>query len=98
MTVDIEKNGGEVKIRLSGKLDTKSAMKIDKEIKETLKGADSAVLDLAELTYVSSSGLRTILGIYKMMNGRMTIKNVRSNIMELFEITGFGSAMNIGNL
>lgn len=98
MTVDIEKNGGEVTIRLSGKLDTKSAMKIDKEIKETLKGADSAVLDLAELTYVSSSGLRTILGIYKMMNGRMTIKNVRSNIMELFEITGFGFAMNIGNL
>lgn len=98
MTVDIEKNGGEVTIRLSGKLDTKSAMKIDKEIKETLKDADSAVLDLAELTYVSSSGLRTILGIYKMMNGRMTIKNVRSNIMELFEITGFGSAMNIGNL
>ena len=98
MTVDIEKNGGEVTIRLSGKLDTKSAMKIDMEIKETLTGADSAVLDLAELTYVSSSGLRTILGIYKMMNGRMTIKNVRSNIMELFEITGFGSAMNIGNL
>ena len=51
--------------------------------------------DLADLEYVSSAGLRVILMVQKNMKGNFVLKNVKPEIMEIFEITGFADILTI---
>lgn len=58
MKITIE-NGKETVINLSGQLDTLTSVDLEKEIAPILQGeAQTVVLDGAELTYISSAGLR----------------------------------------
>lgn len=55
-------------------------------------------LDLSNLTYISTEGLREILRAQKIINGlggSMTVRNVNREIMEVFEMTGFVKFLNI---
>lgn len=96
--MEIIKSGNESKlnIALSGRLDTSTAPQFEEEVR-TLNGVTELVLDFEGLTYVSSAGLRVILAAQKTMNkqGSMKVVNVNSDIMEVFEITGFVDILNI---
>lgn len=91
MEINKNQNGTELTISLSGRLDTTTAPVFEEEIKNSLDNVAKLILDFKELEYVSSAGLRVILFAQKVMNkqGEMLIKNVCSDIMEVFEITGF---------
>lgn len=91
MKINKNQNGTELTISLSGRLDTTTAPVFEEEIKNSLDNVAKLVLDFKELEYVSSAGLRVILFAQKVMNkqGKMFIRNVCSDIMEVFEITGF---------
>ena len=80
-----------VTFTLEGRLDTITAPQLETEIKEAISGAESLVLDLKNLDYISSAGLRVILSAQKIMNvqGKMKIINVQPAVMEVFEVTGF---------
>lgn len=85
-------------ISLEGRLDTITAPELENEINNAFEGITQVNLDFASLDYISSAGLRVILGIQKQMNkqgGEMIIKNVCPEIMDVFEITGFSDIMNI---
>lgn len=77
-------------ITILGRLDTMTAPEFEKEV-ENLEGAKEIILDLKELDYLSSAGLRILLKMQKTMIGKgsMKLRNVKPNIMEIFEITGF---------
>ncbi len=79
------------------KIDTNTAPELDKEITSSLDGIANLVLDMKDLNYISSSGLRVLLSAHKTMlrKGSMVIKNVGSRVMEVFEITGFDCILNI---
>lgn len=67
MKITIE-NGKETVISLSGQLDTLTSIDLEKEIAPILQGeAQTVVLDGAELTYISSAGLRLLLTLQKGM-------------------------------
>ena len=53
--------GTKLTVYLSGKLDTESAPKLNAELAGSLGGITELVLDMTELQYVSSAGLRTLL-------------------------------------
>ena len=91
MTMDIKINGCEAVITLAGRLDTVTAPQLDKAISEDIQDAKSLVLDLKEIEYISSAGLRVLLSTQKIMKnqGTMKVKNVCPEIMEVFDITGF---------
>ena len=91
MTIDKIKNGNELTIKLSGRLDTITAPNLEAELKTCLEGINGLVFDLAGLEYVSSAGLRTLLMAQKTMNrlGSMKIVNVCEEVQEIFDITGF---------
>lgn len=91
------KNESALSLALEGRLDTTTAPQLEAEVKNSLDGVTDLTLDFAKLEYVSSAGLRVILSAQKTMNkqGKMVIKNVSEEIMEVFEITGFSDILTI---
>ena len=98
MKITIE-NGKETVINLSGQLDTLTSVDLEKEIAPILQGeAQTVVLDGAELTYISSAGLRLLLRLQKGMKnkgGSFRLKNIQNEIMEILNITGFSHILTI---
>ena len=84
-------------VALEGRLDTTTAPELEEALKDELEKVDSITCDFEKLEYISSAGLRVLLTAQKTMNakGAMTICNVNSDIMEVFDITGFGDILTI---
>ena len=97
MTIEIKRNAEETIIKLVGRLDTTTAPALDKTINEDIAGTKNLVLDVKELEYISSAGLRVLLGAQKKMQkiGSMKVTNVREEVMEVFEMTGFADILTI---
>ena len=95
MTIEIKRNAEETIIKLVGRLDTTTAPALDKTINEDIAGTKNLVLDVKELEYISSAGLRVLLGAQKKMQkiGSMKVINVRDEVMEVFEMTGFADIL-----
>ena len=91
MTIEIKKNADELVLEITGRLDTITAPALDKTINENLGEIKSLILDFKNLEYISSAGLRVLLSTQKKLQekGTMKLKNVREEVMEVFEITGF---------
>ena len=87
----------ELIVALEGRLDTTTAPELEAELNKSLKEIQTFVLDLKELDYISSAGLRVILKAQKVMNtqGSMKLINVSDEIMEVFDITGFVDILTI---
>ena len=80
-------NGTEVTMKLVGWLDTKAAPDLKEEV-DKLEEDKSLVLDLAELEYVASFGLRQFVATYKKLNGKMVLRNVPENILGILKTMG----------
>ncbi len=97
MNINKSVNGNELTLALEGRLDTATSPTLEAELKNSLEGIGKLVFDFAALEYLSSAGLRVLLGAQKIMNkqGEMTVKNVNETIMEIFEVTGFCDVLTI---
>ena len=97
MTINIKKNVNETTIEVAGRLDTITAPVLEKTVNENISGIQSLVLDLKGLEYISSAGLRVLLGAQKKMQkvGSMKLTGVCENVMEVFEMTGFADILTI---
>lgn len=78
-------------LALDGRLDTNTAPDLETELKASLDGVETLIMDMDTLAYLSSAGLRVILAAQKQMNkqGKMIVRNVNDMVMEVFEVTGF---------
>ena len=90
-------DGTALTVALEGRLDTVTAPQLEGELRSAVNGVSELIFDLGALDYVSSAGLRVLLSAQKVMNkqGTMTIRNVKPEIMEIFEVTGFTDILNI---
>ncbi|MBR1384324.1 MAG: STAS domain-containing protein [Ruminococcus sp.] len=97
MTITKTTEGSKLIIALEGRLDTTTAPQLEQELEKSIGGVSELLFDLSGLEYVSSAGLRVLLSAHKIMmkQGEMTIKNVREEIMEIFDVTGFVDILNI---
>ena len=95
MTIDIKKNPEETIIEIVGRLDTITAPALDKTINEDLGDTQNLILDLKGMEYISSAGLRVLLGAQKKMQkiGSMKVIHVCEEVMEVFEMTGFADIL-----
>jgi len=84
---------------LIGRIDTNTSADFQKQLEEYYtKEGFSLILDFENLDFVSSAGLRVLLLIQKKANalkGKMVIKNVKPEIQEVFEMTGFSGILTI---
>lgn len=97
MTIEMKKNAGETVLEVSGRLDTTTAPALDKVIQEDLGDTTALVLDLKELEYISSAGLRVVLSAQKKMQkiGSMKLINVCEEVLEVLDMTGFADILTI---
>lgn len=97
MEIIKEANGDELIIKVVGRLDTNSSPKLEEEIKNIDESVTTLILDFEQLIYVSSSGLRIVLGLQKSMSkkGKLIIRNLNDIVKEIFDITGFSSILTI---
>lgn len=91
MTIEIKKIIEDAIIEISGRIDTITAPELEKTIEEDLDGIKNLVLDIKGVEYISSAGLRVLLAAQKKISksGTMKVTNVCSEVMEVFELTGF---------
>jgi anti-sigma B factor antagonist len=79
-------------LHLSGRLDTSAAPQLERKIIQWTNKVIAITLDLANLIYISSVGLRVLLQTKKIMNakgGNFIIKNLTDPVRDVFEMTGF---------
>ena len=97
MTIEIQKREQETTIEVVGRLDTITAPVLEKTINENIGSIESLILDLKGLEYISSAGLRVLLGAQKKMQrvGSMKLTGVCEDVMEVLEMTGFADILTI---
>ena len=79
-------------VKLVGRLDAKAARDAEAAFAEIVNQAPNVALDMAELDYIASSGLRILKrlrGDVRANGGALTVRNVQDDVMEIFEMTGF---------
>ena len=89
MNFEFTKSNGAVTVSLEGRLDTVTAPELESALGGYYEGAESLVFDCEKLVYVSSAGLRVLLGAHKRMKGAMKLTGVGELVMEVLEMTGF---------
>ena len=89
--------GTSLTVALEGRLDTTTSPQLEGELRTAVNGITELIFDMSQLNYISSAGLRVLLSAQKVMNrqGSMKICNVKPEIMEIFDVTGFTDLLDI---
>ena len=98
MTITKTLEGSVLTIALEGRLDTQTSPELEKVLDSSLDSVESLRFDFTGLEYISSAGLRVLLSSQRTMNrqnGNMVVSNVNSNIMDVFQVTGFEDILTI---
>ena len=96
LNLNLINRGTEGELVMIGRLDSNTAVEAEKVIDELTGRFDTLILDMKELDYISSAGLRILKKAYMAMrrkDGRLQLKNVNKLVMEVFEVTGFAGLL-----
>ena len=90
LNVEKSMNGQELVVELEGRLDTLTSPQLEDAISEDVKKAESVLIDMGKLEYISSAGLRVIVALDIEMSEKegLTLKNVSRPIMDILDMTG----------
>ena len=97
MTYTMERDGSLLCVRVSGRLDIQSSPVLEEALEGQLEGVSQLTIDLAEVEYVSSMGLRLLLALRKRMSkqGAMQVAGANGAVRELFDETGFSNILTL---
>lgn len=98
MQIEREKQEEKLTLKLSGRLETSTAPIMQEIVEKELEDVTELRIDMENLEYVSSAGLRVLLSATKKMNTKgksMVVYHASEDVMEVFEITGFNEILNI---
>lgn len=88
-----------IEIKTAAKINASSAPELEEQMNQALASGESEiVVNMEDTTYLSSVGLRVFASAQKKVNadGRtMVLTNVRKQILEIFEVTGFVGVLTI---
>lgn len=76
-------------------MDTQNAPALEQALSELGPDTGHLVLDLGELEYTSSAGVRQIVAAHKQMKGEMTLRNVRTEVLDVPTMTGIARKLHI---
>ncbi len=86
-------------LRPQGLLDAAGAPKLEEELKQRIaKGESRLIVDLTEISYISSNGLRVLLTALKTARkngGALKLCGMNARLAEIFEMVGFDQVFEI---
>ena len=97
MNIQLTNQHGEAILTLGGRLDTAVSRETSAEIDKQLSSAgtiNQLTVDIADLDYISSSGLRILLTLAKRYE-KFKIIEVSNKIYDVFNMTGFTKIMTV---
>ncbi|HLZ13654.1 MAG TPA: STAS domain-containing protein [Candidatus Acidoferrum sp.] len=99
MEIKQETRGNVKVVGLCGRLDANSSQAVEKQLQAFMdQGEERLVLDLTELTYISSLGLRVFIAVAKSVrnvNGKLALAGLNNHIYEIFKIARFTNIFSI---
>lgn len=97
MIINTERDNAVTVLKLQGRLDTTTAPELEAAIGNEGEALKKLILDMKELDYISSAGLRVLLTAHKKMmkQGELKVINVTEPVMDVFEMTGFSDILEI---
>ena len=96
MEIKTKSEGGKLTIAVSGRIDTVTAPELEAGLK--FGDATCVVLDIGDVPYMSSAGLRLLLAAHKTMlgkGGEFQVANVQPSVRDVLDITGFSDILNL---
>lgn len=83
----------------AGRLDSNNATGFEKTVTDYVRnGERRIVIDLSQIEYISSAGLRVVLMLVKQLkagNGSLVLCGMKPSIKEVFDISGFSKILQI---
>ncbi len=99
MDITIKEEGTKTLAVLNGRIDTTNADKFQQDIAPLMQGEKPDIeIDCTGMEYTSSQGLRIFLMLQKSVmarQGQLVLKNIRPQVKEVFDITGFSNIIHI---
>ena len=99
MDIDHKVENGIINIAIKGRLDAATSPVAEENIKKIMEGDEKRLLfDFSNLEYLSSGGLRIILGASKEIRrreGKVALCCLNPYVNEIFEVSGFSSMIPI---
>ena len=92
MHIKLINRGEEGELLLEGRLDSSTAPEVEAIVLQVADRFDQVILNMAQLEYISSAGLRILKLLYMALRkkeGELKVKNANKLVMEVFEMTGF---------
>ncbi|HOF04916.1 MAG TPA: STAS domain-containing protein [Syntrophales bacterium] len=86
-------------VSVKGRIDAVTAPDFEKNLMDFIGAGEKIfLLDMKQLEYISSAGLRSILAIAKVLKtkeGKLVFAGLQGPVKDVFKISGFGSIFNI---
>lgn len=83
-----------VYLAIAGRLDAITSVEAEQTLRSPLKDSPPLIIDMAEVAYISSAGLRLLLILakqYQANKAQMVLCRLQSSVLEVFKISGFSS-------
>lgn len=99
MNIQERREGDWMVLTIDGRVDGHTAPDLETVIKQRIEeGVTRLLLDLSLTLYLSSAGLRVLLGTLKTLRtaaGDLQLRDPRENVREVLDISGFSSLFTI---
>ena len=98
MTITENKSSNSLELVIGGRLDTGTAPELEAKLKQVSKDTQTLYLNLQNVQYISSAGLRVVLLAHKLMlptGGKMIIRSPSAFCKQVLEATGMDSILTV---
>ena len=98
MKLGMQSDNGIVTIRPVGKLDASTATRFEEAVNQALQQNKTLiVVDMADVPYISSAGLRVFVNTAKQLTGlgKLAVAALQSSVQREFQLTGFARIIQI---
>ena len=83
-------------LSIEGEIDTLTAPELEQAINDAVPNCEKMIIDFSQVTYISSGGLRVIIGAnHTIGKENLILRGMAQNVYEIFRLTGFTNFLNI---
>ena len=96
MKINQNRDAEKLTVAIEGRLDTTTAPNLETVINDLYADTKELVFNMAGVEYISSAGIRVLLGAYKKINsaqGKVRIEKANDMVREVFEMTGLSQML-----